>query len=181
MFDDVGEKLAELFSDAQKTTESLTASVQSARQNLSELLDVFATLKNVFVAAVSFMGRETVVLLLCTALFLFVLNLVPFLFFGKKFRYGAGIVFGVLAGMRLSYSVISVFKFVLIMLAPVGLEFGIVFLFKKSMAFFAASLKKAMRFVLSSVSRFLRKTPNPPKEDALKDDEKESFDDSSGS
>lgn len=141
MFDELREEITAFFNGVQQKADAAAAGIQSAQDAMGELLDAFVSLKTFAVSIASFLGRETSILLLCTALFLFVLNLIPFLFFGKKFRYYAGMAFGVFLGWRFAYSFAGVFKYVLIMLLPPAVERLFVFCFGKS----ASAVKRLVK------------------------------------
>ena len=110
----------------------LSEKLDALQNNLNEIYSIFQTVKNIVFAIFAFLGQETAVLLFCTVLFVIVLNLIPFLFFGKKARYYAGTGFGVWLAFKFDYSLYSTAKFLLVMFSPVLLEIGLVFLLKKT-------------------------------------------------
>ena len=120
-----------MFDSLKNAYQSFSNSVDSFQQDMADIRDTFVGIKNIVGAIFNFMGQETAVLLFCTFLFLFVVNLVPFLFIGKKTRYYIGIGFGLYLGYFFHYALFSSFKFVLIMLLPVFAEYGLAWVFSK--------------------------------------------------
>lgn len=147
MLDDLQEKISTFFDGIQQKADAAAAGIQSAQDGMNELLDIFISLKSFVVSVFSFLGRETSILLLCTALVLFVLNLVPFLFIGKKFRYCAGMAAGVYLGWYFSYSFAGILKYVLIMLLPLAIERLFVFCFGKSASLAKRLVKRSLLLV----------------------------------
>lgn len=144
MLDDLQEKISTFFDGIQQKADAAAAGIQSAQDGMNELLDIFISLKSFVVSVFSFLGRETSILLLCTALVLFVLNLVPFLFIGKKFRYCTGMAAGVYLGWYFSYSFAGILKYVLIMLLPLAIERLFVFCFGKSASLAKRLVKRSL-------------------------------------
>lgn len=120
-----------MFDSIKNAYQSFSNSVDSFQQDMADIRDTFVGIKNIIGAIFNFMGQETAVLLFCTFLFLFVVNLIPFLFIGKKARYGIGVAFGLYLGHFFHYALFSSFKFVLIMLLPVFAERGLAWVFSK--------------------------------------------------
>lgn len=147
MLDDLQEKISTFFDGIQQKAAAAAAGIQSAQDGMNELLDIFISLKSFVVSVFSFLGRETSILLLCTALVLFVLNLVPFLFIGKKFRYCTGMAAGVYLGWYFSYSFAGILKYVLIMLLPLAIERLFVFCFGKSASLAKRLVKRSLLLV----------------------------------
>ena len=83
-----------MFDSVKNAYQSFSNSMDSFQRDMADIRDTFVGIKNVVGAIFNFMGQETAILLFCTFLFLFVVNLIPFLFIGKKARarvYGMGI------------------------------------------------------------------------------------------
>lgn len=158
MFEELRQKTMDFFSGIQEKTDALTTSVQEAHTDLTQLLDIFVSIKNLIASLIGFMGKETLILFFCTLIFLFILNLIPFFFFEKKSRYYTGIGFGVVLGMWLSYSFVGVSKYVLIMLLPVFAERAIVFISKKTTSFLSNAFKKGAVLSWNSLRRLFSKT-----------------------
>ena len=131
MFDGIKDGIYNALTAVQEKYDSLTDSVAKLNQDMLEIRDTFVSIKNVVVSIFSFIGQETAVLLFCTALFLFIFNLIPFLFFDKKARYYIGICFGSYLSITFGYTVWSLIKYILIMLSPLLLEY-LLFLFFKT-------------------------------------------------
>ena len=120
-----------MFDSVRNAYQNFSNSVDSFQRDMADIRDTFVGIKNVVGAIFDFMGQETAILLFCTFLFLFVVNLIPFLFVGKKTRYYLGIGFGLYLGYFFHYTLFSAFKFVLIMLLPVFLEWGLAWVLAK--------------------------------------------------
>ena len=120
-----------MFDSVKNAYQNFSNSVDSFQRDMADIRDTFVGIKNVVGAIFDFMGQETAILLFCTFLFLFVVNLIPFLFVGKKTRYYIGIGFGLYLGYFFHYTLFAVFKFVLIMLLPVFMEWGLAWVFSK--------------------------------------------------
>lgn len=131
-----------MFDSVRATYQNFSASVGNVQQDLLEIRDFFVSIKNIVVGIFGFMGQQTAVLVFCTLLFLFVLNLIPFLFFDKKIRYYTGIGFGLFLAFFFQYTALAAAKFVFIMLLPVCFEYMIAFLFRKAGRFVGARIKK---------------------------------------
>lgn len=120
-----------MFDSVKNAYQSFSNSMDSFQRDMADIRDTFVGIKNVVGAIFNFMGQETAILLFCTFLFLFVVNLIPFLFIGKKARYYIGIAFGLYLGHFFNYTLFSSFKFILIMLLPVFMEWGLALVFAK--------------------------------------------------
>ena len=120
-----------MFDSVKNAYQSFSNSVDGFQRDMADIRDTFVGIKNVIGAIFNFMGQETAILLFCTFLFLFVVNLTPFSFVGKKTRYYIGIGFGLYLGYFFHYALFSSFKFVLIMLLPVFMEWGLAWVFAK--------------------------------------------------
>lgn len=130
MFEELKNGIRDAMSAVQEKYDGFTDSVSQLNQDLLEIRDVFVGIKNIVVSIFSFVGQETAILLFCTFLFLFVLNLIPFLFLRERLRYILGICFGVFLSIRFGYTAWALIKYVLIMLSPVLLEYMLVLFFK---------------------------------------------------
>ena len=73
-----------MFDSFKNAYQSFSNSVDGFQRDMADIRDTFVGIKNVIGAIFNFMGQETAILLFCTFLFLFVVNLIPFLFVGKK-------------------------------------------------------------------------------------------------
>lgn len=130
MFEKLRDNVMQAVDTLQEKYHGFTDSVDKFNQDMMEIRDLFVSVKNVVSAVFSFIGQETAILLFCTFLFLFVINLIPFLFFDKKLRYCIGVCFGVFLSFFFGYTAWSLAKYVLIMFSPVIIEFLLVKLFK---------------------------------------------------
>ena len=130
MFEELKTGIQDAMAAVQEKYDGFTDSVSKLNQDLLEIRDVFVSIKNIIVSVFSFVGQETAILLFFTFLFLFVINLIPFLFLRERLRYILGICFGVFLSIRFGYTVWSLMKYVLIMLSPVLLEYALVSFFK---------------------------------------------------
>ena len=101
-------------------------------------------------------------------LFLFVVNLIPFLFLSKKVRYFIGMCFVIYLSVSLGYTVWSLVKYVLIMLLPMFLEYLLVLFFKTTGKSLWAVIKKGLSAggkILQTLWRRLLKKMKKEKED----------------
>ncbi len=141
----------------------LSEKMDSLQRDLNEIRNVFVSVKNIIVAIFSFLGQETSVLLFCALLFVFLLNLIPFLFLGKKLRYYAGLAFGVWLSFKFGYAFLSTAKFILIMLLPLLVELTLAWILKKTGGAVKAGLKKLWKGMISLVRKmFGRKKKDDP-------------------
>ena len=153
MFSTLRDKITAAFEILQKKYDGFTDSVDKFNQDLLEIRDLFVSIKNIVLAIFHFVGQETTILLFCTFFFLFVLNLIPFLFFNKKIRYYIGIISGVFLSFFFDYTAWSLVKYVLIMLSPIIAEYLVVKLFKaagKSFLFILNSIMIGIRNYIAS-------------------------------
>ena len=141
----------------QEKLDGFTEAFSKLNQDLLELRDMFVTVKNVVSAVFSFVGQETSILLLCTFLFLFVINMIPFLFVGERLRYYAGVCFGVFLSIRFEYAAWSLIKYVLIMFSPVLLEYLLALFFKTTGKSLWILTKKSMALFWRSIKAFFRR------------------------
>ncbi|MGN1080041.1 MAG: hypothetical protein ACI4TE_07720 [Alphaproteobacteria bacterium] len=142
MFESFHDNMKQAVDTLQEKYHGFTDSVDKFNQDMLEIRDLFVSVKNMITAVFSFIGQETAVLLFCTFLFLFVINLVPFLFFDKKLRYCIGVGFGVFLAFFFDYTAWSLAKYILIMFSPVILEYLLVKLFKITGKSFGLFVKK---------------------------------------
>ena len=149
-----------MFDSFKNAYQSFSNSVDGFQRDMADIRDTFVGIKNVIGAIFNFMGQETAILLFCTFLFLFVVNLIPFLFVGKKARYYIGIGFGLYLGHFFHYTLFSSFKFILIMLLPVFMEWGLAWVFSKlwklilkGLALLPKGLIKLPVFVMKKLKR----------------------------
>ena len=122
--------------------DGFTDSVDKLNKDILEIRDMFVSVKNIVSAVFSFLGQETTVLLFCTFLFLFVANLIPFLFLSKKTRYFIGICFGIYLSISFKYAIWSLVKYIAVMFAPMLLEYLLVLFFKTAGKSLWALMKK---------------------------------------
>lgn len=162
MFEAFRDNMMKAMDSLQEKYHGFTDSVDKFNQDMLEIRDLFVSVKNVIAAVFSFIGQETAVLLFCTFLFLFVINLIPFLFFDKKLRYCIGVGFGVFLAFFFDYTAWSLAKYILIMFSPVILEYLLVKLFKitgKSFGLFVKKLFAVLKAGIQAVfQRFRGKT-----------------------
>ena len=182
MFESVRNFFTQAVDSVQEKYQGFTDSVDRFNQDMVEIRDTFVSAKNVVSAVFSFIGQETAILLFLTFLFLFVFNMIPFLFFDKKVRYYIGVAFGVFLSFSFHYALWSLIKYILIMFAPVILEYLLVKLFKLAGKTSGGVLKKAFQAVTGGAAAIWRKfskkrekEPEEPAVDAIKDsvDEKQ--------
>ena len=114
-----------MFDSFKNAYQSFSNSVDGFQRDMADIRDTFVGIKNVIGAIFNFMGQETAILLFCTFLFLFVVNLIPFLFVGKKARYYIGIGFGLYLGHFFHYTLFSSFKEVLLMFSAIIYRFAL--------------------------------------------------------
>ena len=165
-----------MFDSFKNAYQSFSNSVDGFQRDMADIRDTFVGIKNVIGAIFNFMGQETF-------LFLFVVNLIPFLFVGKKARYYIGIGFGLYLGHFFHYTLFSSFKFILIMLLPVFMEWGLAWVFSKlwklilkGLALLPKGLIKLPVFVMKKLKRSKpdsASTNESETEPAESDDEKE--------
>ncbi len=153
----------------QEKYHGFTDSVDKFNQDMMEIRDLFVSVKNVISAVFSFIGQETAILLFCTFLFLFVINLIPFLFFDKRLRYCIGVCFGVFLSFFFGYTAWSLAKYILIMFSPVIIEFLLVKLFKVTGKSLGGLLKKILVYLKKGCctvfQKFLGKTKKKPNDE----------------
>ncbi len=171
MFEAFRDNMKQAMDTLQEKYHGFTDSVDKFNQDMLEIRDLFVSVKNVIAAIFSFIGQETAILLFCTFLFLFVVNLIPFLFFDKKLRYCIGVCFGVFLSFFFGYTAWSLAKYILIMFSPVILEYLLVKLFKiagKSLGLFIkklfAALQAGVRAVFQKVLGKTKKKPDDEKQ-----------------
>lgn len=126
--------------------------VSDVYNDLKEIHSLFISIRDVIVSLFSFMGHETAVLLFFSFLFLLLINLLPFFFFDKKQRYYVSIGFGVILGVWLSYTFWSCLKYIAIMLIPVGLDFLLAWICRKTFV----STKKIFSFLVKTGKELLQ-------------------------
>ena len=84
MFEAFRDNMMQAMDTLQEKYHGFTDSVDKFNQDMLEIRDLFVSVKNVIAAVFSFIGQETAILLFCTFLFLFLVYLIPFLFFDKN-------------------------------------------------------------------------------------------------
>ena len=154
MFEELKNSIQEAMAAVQAKYDGFTEAMSKLNQDLMEIRDLFVSVKNIVFSVFSFLGQETTILLFCTFLFLFVVNLIPFLFIGERLRYICGICFGVFLSIRFEYTAWALIKYILIMLSPVLLEYLLVLFFKTT----GKSLWLVMKKMLSGLWKSLKTT-----------------------
>ncbi|MBO4520684.1 MAG: hypothetical protein J5787_05705 [Alphaproteobacteria bacterium] len=142
MFEAFQESIRRAAEAVQAKYDGFTDSVDKLNKDMLEIRDMFVTTKDIIVSIFSFLGQETTILLFCTFLFLFVANLIPFLFLSKKARYFIGIGFGTYLSISFGYTFWSLTKYIFIMLSPLLLEYLLALFFRKAGKYLWALLKK---------------------------------------
>ena len=175
MFDEMRRWGGQMVAAVQQKYDGFVDSVDRFNRDMLEIRNLFVSVKNIIFAVCSFIGQQTAVLLFCTFLFLFVVNLIPFLFLDKKVRYYIGICFGVWLGMSFGYTLWATVKYALIMLSPVMVECLIVRLFKLSGGALKSMLEKLWILLKKSLSALFRKIFGRERQSQTEegDDEKE--------
>lgn len=176
MFESVRNFFTRAVDSVQEKYQGFSDSVDRFNQDMIEIRDTFVSAKNVVSAVFSFIGQETTILLFLTFLFLFVFNMIPFLFFDKKVRYYIGVGFGVFLSFSFHYALWSLVKYVLIMFAPVILEYLLVKLFKLAGKTSGGVLKKTFQAVTGGTVAIWRRFRKKQKEEPVVDTKKDSVD-----
>lgn len=153
MFKQLQEKSRAFIDSIQEKSQAFSDSVDSLNKDLKEIRDLFIQIKDIIASVFSFMGKETAILLFLTFLFLFIINLIPFFFFGKKTRYFIGIAFGIFCGVFFNYTAFAVLKYALIMLLPIALEYIIVTTVKAVWSALKKISKKICLFVWEVIKK----------------------------
>lgn len=168
MFEGLKDSIQGAMTAVQEKYDGFAESMAKLNQDLVEIRDLFVSVKDIVSSVFSFIGQETAILLFCTFLFLFILNLIPFLFLGERLRYIIGICFGAFLSIRFEYTAWSLIKYVLIMLSPVLLEYILVWLFKTTGKSLWTGVKKMLGGLWKSVkglASHLKKKAKKEKED----------------
>ena len=147
MFEAIQDALRKVAEGFQERYNSLSNSVDKLNQDISEIRDTFVTVKNVVVSVFSFLGQETAILLFCTFLFLFVINMIPFFFLSKRIRYGIGVCFGVYLSFSFGYTLWSLAKYILIMFLPMIVEYLLMLFLRKTGKSLWSVIKKGLGFI----------------------------------
>ncbi len=157
MFEALRDHVKQAVETLQEKYDGFTDSVDKFNQDILEIRDLFISVKNIVFAIFSFIGQETAILLFCTMLFLFVINLIPFFFLDKKIRYYIGVGFGVFLSFFFGYTSWSLAKYVLIMFSPVIVEYLLVKLFKLIGTSLGSLIKKFFVFIKTLLQHLLKK------------------------
>lgn len=157
MFENLRDHMNHAVETLQEKYNGFTDSVDKFNQDLLEIRDLFISIKNIIFAVFSFIGQETAILLFCTVLFLFVINLIPFFFLDKKIRYYMGVFFGVFLSFFFGYTSWSLAKYIVIMFSPVIIEYLLVKFFKLTGQSIGVLIKKFFAFVKTFFQRLLKK------------------------
>lgn len=171
MFESFRDNMKQALDTLQEKYYGFTDSVDRFNQDMLEIRDLFVSVKNIVAAVFSFIGQETAILLFCTFLFLFVFNLIPFLFFDKRLRYYIGVCFGVFLSFFFGYTAWSLVKYVLIMFSPVIVEYLLVKLFETAGKSLMVIVKKLLALLKAGVQKSARKLWKKMKK--MPNDEKE--------
>lgn len=163
MFDSLKESMKEAVDSIQEGYQNFTASMDGLQKDLVQLRDIFVSVRDSVINVFSFLGQQTSILLLCTFLFLFVLNLIPFLFFDKKIRYFIGIGFGAFLAVYFNYTFWATTKYLLIMLSPMIIEYMLVKGFRFVWRFLKFVFEKTAFFLKEVTHKIFRKlfAPKP--------------------
>lgn len=146
MFEKLQDNVRNAVDTIQEKYQGLSDSVDKFNQDMLEIRDLFVSIKNMVSSVFSFIGQETAILLFCSFLFLFVINMIPFLFFDKKTRYFIGLCFGVFLSFFFGYTAWSLAKYLMIMLFPILLEFLLVKIFHLTWKSVSGIIKKIIIF-----------------------------------
>lgn len=168
MFEKFQDSVRHAVEAVQEKYDGFTESVDRLNQDILEIRDVFVGVKNIVSYIFSFMGQETTILLFCTFLFLFVFNLIPFLFVSKKVRYFIGMFFGVYLSFFFDYTIWSLVKYVLIMMFPLFAEYLLALFFKttgKSLWFAVKKFLNGIKNLLLALWRRIWKKAKKEEED----------------
>ncbi len=172
MFEAFRDNMKQAMDTLQEKYQGFTDSVDRFNQDLLEIRDIFVSIKNIIGAIFSFIGQETAVLLFCTFLFLFIFNLIPFLFFDKKLRYFIGVGFGIFLSFFFEYTAWSTAKYILIMFSPMILEYLLVELFKVTGKSLKALLDKFFALLKRGIQglfqKIFEKSKKPEEENSSK-------------
>ncbi|MBR1945046.1 MAG: hypothetical protein IJ846_01970 [Alphaproteobacteria bacterium] len=162
MFEAFQDSIRQTAQTIQEKYDGFADSVNKLNQDILEIRDMFVAIKNIVFSIFSFLGQETTVLLFCTFLFLFVINLIPFLFLGKRTRYGIGIGFGVYLSFSFKYAIWSLIKYILVMLFPILVEYLLILFLKTTGKSLWSVMKKGGSGIWNALSglfrRLLKKT-----------------------
>ena len=142
MFEAFYESIRRAAEAVQTKYDGFTNSVDKLNKDILEIRDMFVSIKNIVSAIFSFLGQETTILLFCTFLFLFIANLIPFLFLSKKTRYFIGIGFGTYLSISFKYTIWSLTKYIFVMFSPLLLEYLLVMFFRKTGKYLWVFVKK---------------------------------------
>ena len=157
MFESLHDNMKQAVEALQEKYNGFTDSIDKFNQDLLEIRDLFVSIKNIVFAVFSFIGQETAILLFCTVLFLFIINLIPFFFLDKKIRYYIGIGFGVFLSFFFDYTSWSLAKYVLIMFSPVLVEYLLIKLFKIIGKSCGLIVKKIFVFLKTLLQKIIKK------------------------
>ena len=171
MFEAFQDSIRQTAQAIQEKYDGFTDSMNKLNEDILEIRDMFVTVKNIVFSIFSFLGQETTVLLFCTFLFLFIINLIPFLFVGKKMRYGIGMCFGVYLSFSFGYTAWSLIKYVLVMLSPILTEYLVVLFLKTIGKSMWKVVKKGGSGIWNAVSGLFRRLIKKPKKN--EEDEKQ--------
>ena len=169
MFEAFQEGIRRAAEAVQAKYDGFANSVDKLNKDMLEIRDMFVSIKNIVAAIFSFLGQETAILLFCTFLFLFIVNLIPFLFLSKKTRYFIGIGFGTYLSISFKYTLWSLTKYIFVMFSPLLLEYLLVLFFRKTGKYLLAFLKRA----LIEIGKILKKIWQRLLKNKKKDEESE--------
>lgn len=147
MFEAVQDALRKVAEGFQEKYNNLANSVDKLNKDVTEIRDTFVSIKNIIGSVFSFIGQETAILLFCTFLFLFVVNMIPFFFLSKRIRYCIGVCFGVYLSFSFGYAYWSLAKYVLIMFMPMIVEYLLILFCKKTGKTLWSVIRKGVVFL----------------------------------
>ena len=165
MFEAFQESIRRAAEAVQAKYDGFADSVDKLNKDVLEIRDMFVSAKNIVVSIFSFLGQETTVLLFCTFLFLFVINLIPFLFLSKKTRYFIGVGFGTYLSISFGYTIWSLIKYIFIMFSPILLEYLLVMFFRKTGKYLWSLMKKTAIGIGKIIKKLWQKLLKKKKKD----------------
>lgn len=155
-----------MFDSVKQTFDKLSESVAKLQKDLGDLRDFIVSIKEMFGDVYTFLGPQTSVMIGVTILFLIVVELIPFVFLSKRFKYYVGILFGIWFGVKVEYTVMSILKYLVMMILPLSLEYIIGISLRKAGYLLLGSLKTGAAFTLKSVPKIIKKSKNEKEKSA---------------
>lgn len=146
-----------MFDSVKQTFDNLSESVTKLQKDLGDLRDLVVSIKDMFGDVYDFLGPQTSIMIGVSILFLIVIELIPFVFLSKRFKYYMGIVFGVWFGVKVEYEIASILKYLVAMILPLTIEYIIGFCVRKSGHLLLGTLTAGTKFTLRSVPKLIKK------------------------